>query len=201
MPKPNEKSKPKEKADTGPSVSLIQRLLGGPMSESTAREWPALQQSMAGRQIEMPNESAQMARVMPMGRFTKMMNPEAYGATGPLGTIALNRELIERDGQNIDDVLSHELHHVGQGPMGLLRQIYGDPNVENSAINREAMRNVRREDIPLPNTGPVDPSIAARANQVTRKTFKPEPPDRKWWQSTNDQNTLRPPANITGPRG
>jgi hypothetical protein len=179
----------------------MQKILGGPMSDSTARDWPALQQSMAGRQVEMPNESAKMGHVMPMGPISKMMYPDAYGVTGPLGTVSLNRELIERDNQNLDDVLSHELHHVGQGPMGLLRQMYGDPNVENSAINREAMRNVRREDIPLPNSGPVDPSIVTRSNQVTQKKFKPEPPDRKWWQSTNDQNTLRPPANITGPRG
>jgi hypothetical protein len=170
------------------------------MSESTAKEWPALEASMAGRQNEMPVESAKLGRVMPMGMLSKLMYPDAYAVTGPLGTVAMNRELIEKDKQNIDDVLAHELAHVGQGKMGFMRKFYEPDKVENEAIDREALRNVRREDINLPNTGPIDPTIAARSKQPIRKkpNSKVEP---GLLQRIFGREEMMPPENITGPRG
>lgn len=198
MPLKNENPKPR-KQDM-PSTSILQRVFGGPMSESTAREWPALEASLAGRQNEMPNETAKLGRVMPMGMLSKMMYPDAYAVTGPMGTVAMNRELIEKDKQNIDDVLAHELAHVGQGKMGFLRKFYEPNAVENEAIDREALRNVRREDIRLPDNGQIDPTIAERSRQTIRK--KPQPkPEPGLLQRIFGREEMMPPANITGPRG
>lgn len=202
MPQQKEKAKPRNgnKTEDPPTLSLLQRVFGGPMSESTAKEWPALEASMAGRQNEMPVESAKLGRVMPMGFLSKMMYPDAYAVTGPMGTVAMNRELIEKDKQNIDDVLSHELAHVGQGKMGFLRKFYEPNKVENEAIDREALRNVRREDIPLPNNGPVDPTIATRSRIAARKkpAAKPAPGILRRMFGPEE---MMPPENITGPRG
>ena len=198
MPQKNEKAKPR-KQDM-PSISILQRVFGGPMSESTAKEWPALEASMAGRQNEMPVESAKLGRVMPMGMLSKLMYPDAYAVTGPLGTVAMNRELIEKDKQNIDDVLTHELAHVGQGGSGFMRKFYEPNKVEDEAVNREALRNVRREDIRLPDNGQIDPTIAARSRKVTRK--KPQPKaEPGLLQRIFGREEMMPPENITGPRG
>lgn len=199
MPSPNDKKKPPRKEDP-PTLSILQRIFGGPMSESTAKEWPALEASMAGRQNEMPVESAKMGRVMPMGRLSKMMYPDAYAVTGPMGTIAMNRELIEKDKQNIDDVLTHELAHVGQGKKGFLRKFYEPNKVEDEAVNREALRNVRREDIRLPDNGPVDPTIPIRSRIAARKkpAAKPAP---GLLQRIFGREEMMPPERITGARG
>jgi hypothetical protein len=198
LPQQNEKAKPR-KQDM-PSTSILQRVFGGPMSESTAKEWPALEASMAGRQNEMPVESAKLGRVMPMGMLSKLMYPDAYAVTGPMGTVAMNRELIEKDKQNIDDVLAHELTHVGQGKMGFMRKFYEPDKVENEAIDREALRNVRREDINLPNTGPIDPTIATRSRQIARKKPQPKPAPGLLRRIFGPEEMM-PPENITGPRG
>lgn len=197
MPQKNENPKPRKET---PSTSILQRVFGGPMSESAAKAWPALEASVAGRQVEMPNESAKVGRVMPMGMLSKLMYPDAYAVTGPMGTIAMNRELIEKDKQNIDDVLAHELAHVGQGKMGFLRKFYEPNKVEDEAVNREALRNVRREDIPLRSNGPIDPTIAERSRQNIRK--KPQPkPEPGLLQRIFGREEMMPPENITGARG
>lgn len=123
--------------------------MGGVMSDSTAQQWPDLEKAVAGRQIEMPEESAKVNRVMSMGPLFKMLNPDAYAVTGPFKTIALNKDLIEHDKQDVNDVLAHELAHVGQGSRGFLRKFTEPDAVENEAVNREALRKVRRTDIRL----------------------------------------------------
>ena len=197
---PQKSENPKPRKQDMPSTSILQRVFGGPMSESTAKEWPALEASMAGRQNEMPVESAKLGRVMPMGRLSKLMYPDAYAVTGPMGTVAMNRELIEKDKQNIDDVLTHELAHVGQGSRGFMRKFYEPNKVEDEAVNREALRNVRREDIRLPDNGQIDPTIAERSRKVTRKNSKPKV-EPGLLQRIFGREEMMPPENITGPRG
>lgn len=141
-----------------PSPSWMQKLMGGAMSGRTAQNWPELERAWASRQINMPNETAATSRVTNMGPLFRTMNPDAYAVTGPMGNIALNRGLIEKDGQNIDDVLTHELTHVGQGKGGFLRQLYGDSKVETDAIDAEAMRKTIRNDINLPTMKPKLPT-------------------------------------------
>lgn len=139
----------------------MQRLFGGVMSDQTARDWPQLQSEWASQEIRRPELTSKANRVMPMGRLFKWLNPDAYAVTGPFGTIALNRELIEKDKQNLSDVLTHELAHVGQGKKGFLRNFYQPSQVENEAINYEA-NNARpvRKDINLPvQTGPTSAKL------------------------------------------
>lgn len=132
-----------------PSPSFLRRIIGEPLSAKTAQGWPELEKSWAGRQIEMPNESAKVTNIGEMGMLSKLRYPNAYAATGPFGTVKLNRELIDREKADIDDVLVHELAHVGQGPMGFVNQLFGSAKPENDAINREAFRKVRKTDINL----------------------------------------------------
>lgn len=135
MPQEQKKAKP----------SLLRRIFG---DAHIPNNWPELQKQWAGREIEYPEDAAKVNSISEMGPFSKWRYPDAYAVTGPLGNIYLNRKLIEKDKQDLSSVLSHELKHVGQGFGGFLRQMY-DPNVENEAINREAMRPVRK-DIHLP---------------------------------------------------
>lgn len=131
-------------------MGLLRKLLGvDALSNKLGDEWPELQKQWAGRQVEMPKEADQVNKIGKMGIFSKWRNPDAYAVTGPFGTINLNRDLIEKDKQDLGDVLVHELTHVGQGKQGFLRKIYNPSAVENEAVNAEAMRKVRKEDIPL----------------------------------------------------
>lgn len=163
------------------------------MAESTKQDWPELNTEWASREVDMPNETSATSRVMPMGSLFKKMNPDAYAVTGPLGTIALNRELIEKDKQNLGDVLTHELTHVKQGKKGFLRQLSGDSEVESEAINREAMRKVNKNDVDLPSSnpliqGPQEPKLnVAPQPGLLERLLKPRNP------------TL--PTGITGVRG
>jgi len=149
MPRDEVSKKPVHTINTGPSPGLLRRLLGDPISESTSTRWPALAKAWGGRQIEMPRESAKVTNIGEMGPFTKWRNPEAYAVTGPFGTMRFNRELIEKNKQDLNDVMVHELAHVGQGPLGYLKGIF-DPNAQElEPITREAMRKVRKTDISL----------------------------------------------------
>ena len=140
-----------EKVNTQPTPSLMQRLFGGVMSDSLAQQWPDLAKSWASREMQYPEMTSQTNRVFEMGPLMKWLNPDAYAVTGPLGTIAMNRGLIERDNQNIDDVLTHELAHVRQGKKGFLRNYYEPSKVEDEAINFEAMHSrPKPKDINLP---------------------------------------------------
>lgn len=128
---------------TGPRPSLLRRILG-PMSGSMQQEWPELDTTFQKMERQFPNEAAK-ARLINMGPLQRMRTPDAYAATGPLGTIALNRELIEKEKQSLEDVLSHELAHVGQGGMGFIRAIANPEGVEREAINKEAMRPLSKK--------------------------------------------------------
>lgn len=205
MPSANDKKKQVSKQpDTSPSAGLIGRLIGGPMSSSAARDWPQLEASLAGRQNEMPKEAGGLNYLSTMGPLSKMIYPDAYAVTGPMGTVMMNKELIQKDNQNVDDVLAHELTHVGQGKMGFLRKFYQPDKVENEAIDREAMRNVRREDVnlPMPKGGQVDPRLLG-PTPTPAQPYQAAP-EQSWWQKLIQgmkPEVMQPPANITGPRG
>lgn len=128
------KEQQKVPVPTGPTPSLIRRILG---SGADSQNWPELENEWARMERMYPDQTAK-ARILPMGPLQRFRSPDAYAATGPLGTIALNRELIEKEKQNLGDVLSHELAHVKHG--GFLRQMYDLQGIENEAVNQEAMR-------------------------------------------------------------
>ena len=194
----------KEKSLTSPSPSLLRRIIGEPVSNNMRQSWPELERSFAGRELEMPQEASKVSKVINMGPFTRWRNPDAYAVTGPMGSIALNRELIEKEKQNLDDVLVHELAHVGQGKKGFLRKFFNPSAVENEAVNREALRKVRREDIRLPSTGLVDPTIAKRIQNNRNQTLQSKSklkPQKGLFQRFFGQEELEPPRRITGVRG
>lgn len=151
---------PQKQVQVKPSPSIIQKLLGRVMSSSTEKSWPELSTEWASRQINMPNETAATNRVMEMDPISKYMYPDAYAVTGPLGTIGLNRKLIEQDKQNLGDVLTHELTHVAQGKReGLFKHVknivtadkdYVSRPYEKEAFDAEQNRKVIRNDIQLP---------------------------------------------------
>lgn len=153
---------------TGPRPSLLRRILG---SGAESQNWPELELEMARMERQFPNETAK-ARLMQMGPLQRWRTPDAYAATGPMGTIALNRQLIERENQNLGDVLSHELAHVGQGPGGFLRNIIDPSGVENEAINKESMRIMpKKRDIYLhPETSITSPSDSTRNKILATNT-------------------------------
>lgn len=137
-----------------PSPSIVAKLMGGALPNSVATGWPELAQSWKTMQGEYPAETAAVPRISTMGPISKMIHGNADAVTGPFGTIHLNKDVIGRNGQDINDVLAHELTHVGQGPIsGLIRKMFGDPTIENQAVNREAMRSkqqtVDTSNIPL----------------------------------------------------
>lgn len=129
--------------------SFLRKLLNHNPNSISETEWPELAQKWAGREVEFPEEAGKVNRIGPMNWFEKWKNPDAYAATSPFGTISLNRELIEKDKQNLGDVLTHELGHVGQGKSGFLRQFYEPSKLEDEAVNKEALRKIRRKDIHL----------------------------------------------------
>lgn len=137
------------KPPAAPKPSLLRRIFGDPISAATDRAWPELRGAFAGRQIERPDLEGNVTSVKPMGFFNKWRYPDAYAVTNPFGGIQLNRELIEKDKQDLNDVLIHEMTHAGQGAKGFLRKFYNPNPDEYAAINAEALRKVRKGDIPL----------------------------------------------------
>lgn len=135
--------------ETKPKQSLLRRIFGDPISASTDKAWPELRGAFAGRQIERPDLEGNVTSVKPMGMFNKWRYPDAYAVTNPFGGISLNRELIEKDKQDLGDVLIHEMTHANQGAGGFLRKFYNPSPDEYAAINAEGLRKVRRGDIPL----------------------------------------------------
>lgn len=140
------------------------------MSDKTAQEWPDLQRSWAGREIEMPNETMATNRVRPSNFIERALMPNAQAVTYPWGTIALNRKSIEDTQSDLGDVLAHELTHIGQNrKSGMLGGIwdnfrqrgsnYGAKDYEQEALEAESQRKVRRFDIPLLNKKNIDPNI------------------------------------------
>lgn len=141
-------------------MGLLRRLLLGEdkLPQNLQDKWPELAKQWAGRQVERPDLAAKVGGISEMGLFSKWMNPDAYGSTSPFGHISLNRDLIEKDKQDLGDVLIHEMTHVGQGQKGFLRKYYEPNKVENEAVNAEGLRKVRKTDIPL-RGNKIDPSI------------------------------------------
>lgn len=137
------------KITTEPSQSLLRRLLGHNPNVISAGGWPELAQNWASREIEMPNETGQVNRIQPMGWLGKALSGGAYASSNPLtGIMSVNRDAIDKDNQNLGDVLTHELTHMGQGPMGMIRGLFSN-QMEDEAVNAEAFRKVRRKDIHL----------------------------------------------------
>lgn len=132
-----------------PKQSLLRRLFGDPISEQTDKEWPELRGAFAGREVELPDAAGQVTSVRPMNAFTKWRYPDTYGVTDKLGRIQLNRDLIQSEHQDLNDVLVHEMTHANQGVKGFLSKFYNPSGPEYEAINAEASRKVRKTDIPL----------------------------------------------------
>jgi len=155
-----------------PKQSLIRRLLGlNPLPESLSQKWPELQRQWVGQEMEYPNEAARVNRIMEAGPIFKMLNPDAYAVTGPFGTISLNRELIEKDKQDLGNVLAHELGHVEQGKKGFLRQFYDRDKLEEGAINKESFRPRRTKDILL--RAPIEEPKFSREEMLERMKKRP----------------------------
>jgi hypothetical protein len=126
----------------------------------SSQNWPQLDTAWAGREIEMPKETAAANKVRPMNWYEKnFAAPDADAITWPWGTIALNRDVIEKNKQDLGTVLAHELTHVKQNQGGLLNTLKGlyrsanssydaDPK-EQEAFAYEGTRPVRTRDISL----------------------------------------------------
>lgn len=142
---------------SAPSPGWKSRIFGAPMSDASIEANPEIAKSFSGRSVEFPEAAKNVMSVKPMSTFRKMISGNPYGYTSPLGQISINLDQIRADQQNIDDVMAHEMEHANQGVMGYFRNILGIGNDEERAINKEALRNVRRTDIPLRNiTAPSD---------------------------------------------
>jgi len=136
MPEPNKQS-------------LLRRIFGDPVSDSTEQQIPGIRASWMGRQVERPDLEGNVTSIKPMSMFNKWRYPDAYAMTSPFGSIQLNNDAITRDKQDMNDVLIHEMTHANQGMGGFLRKLYNPSKDENAAINAEAMRKVRKTDIEL----------------------------------------------------
>lgn len=112
--------KEKQKVNANPSPSLTRRMLGGPISESVQNEWPELAKAWADQELRMPRETTLTNRIRPMNRLEKFLSGnQGQAVTYPLTrTIKVNRDVVTQD-KNLEDVLVHELTHVGQKPRGL----------------------------------------------------------------------------------
>lgn len=168
MPDKQEKTKPQvSQASMVPSISAPsagwkQKIFGAPMSDASIDQNPEIAKSFAGRSIEFPQAAANTMSVKPMSGLRKMLSGNAYGFTSPLGQISINLDQIRADQQNLDDVMAHEMEHANQGIGGYIRNILGIGNDENKAINAEAFRKVRKDNIPLrsPMTAPSQMPVA-----------------------------------------
>lgn len=144
----------KQKVNSKPSPSLLRKLLGGPISESTEQEWPELAKEWASAQINMPNETAMTDFVGPMGPVERFITGGASGRNN-LGRISINRNVVTQD-KNLKDVLQHELTHMGQksrGLMGYLKSIgtsWDKRPEEIEATQAESRFPRRKSDIYLP---------------------------------------------------
>ena len=142
--------------------SLLQSRQGPPdMKRKDADAWPEMEAAWAGRQIEMPEEAKAVRKLRPMSWMDRLVVPPgALAATYPWNTIIYDKDAIQRDKMPLDDLLVHELTHVGQGQkeglIGMLMKIisadpeYMNRDYEQEAFKAEGARKVRRGDIALP---------------------------------------------------
>jgi hypothetical protein len=107
---------------------------------------------------ETANMAADNPETMPraygeMGPISQLLFPQAQAMTSPLGTIYYNKNLIEQDHVPISDVVRHEMTHVGQGPMAVLKSVFSGSardKYEQEAQNAESKPRRRNTDIYLP---------------------------------------------------
>jgi len=107
---------PKERTPSHPSSNWMRKILGGPISESTQKDWPELAKAWASAEVRMPKETGIVSNVREMGPMSRNVGPlsDAYGVTGPtFKNIAINRKLVTEDDM-LRDTLAHELTHAGQ---------------------------------------------------------------------------------------
>lgn len=133
----------------GQKQSILRRIFGDPVSDNTEKEMPGMKAAWMGRQAERPDLEGNVSSIRPMSLFNKWMYPDAYAKTSPFGGIQIDRDRILADGQDMNDVLIHEMTHANQGMGGFFRKYYNPSQDENAAIDAEAMRKVRKTDIPL----------------------------------------------------
>ena len=129
--------------------SIIRRIFGDPVSDKSEKEMPGLRAAWSGRQIERPDLEGNVTSIKPMGMFNKWRYPDAYAVTNPFGGISLNKDLIDKEGSDINDILIHEMTHANQGAGGFLRKFYNPSKDEDAAVTAEAMRKVRKGNIEL----------------------------------------------------
>lgn len=168
MSEQNAKAKPKSASQSisSPSTSWRQAIFGDPLSQKNAEAWPELAKSWAGRQHEMPNESKGVGKLKPMNWLErKIYGPTTQGITYPWGTVAINRENVEANKVNLDDLLVHELTHIGQGQREGMFGMFSKggskdmPDYEQEAFdaaNTRFKRN-RLTDIALPTPTAITP--------------------------------------------
>ena len=130
------------------------------LSAKVAADWPEMEASWAGRQIEMPTEAAGVRAIRPMNWLEQRLKPGAAAITWPWNTIAYDKGRIQSGQQDLGDLLVHELTHVGQQQrQGLLKTLvdiltasdeYLARPYEQEALKAESSRKVRRGDIELP---------------------------------------------------
>jgi hypothetical protein len=87
-----------------------------------------------------------------MGPISQLLFPQAQAVTSPFGTIYYNKKLIEQDHVPIPDIVRHEMTHVGQGPMAVLKSMISSSargRYEQEAQNAEQKPRKRTRDIYL----------------------------------------------------
>ena len=140
-----------QKSYPPPKPSLIRKLKGDALSDTSKKNWPQLANAWAAQEIEMPDETQAVGNLRPMN-FLEQLLPDAQGITYPWGTIALNRDNIEKEKADLRSVLRHELTHIGQTgtPKSLLRGLYGQltNTYENRPNEIEAFKRMYLKKIP-----------------------------------------------------
>ena len=90
--------------------------------------WPEMDRALPALAGEMPNEVAAMAnrKLRPMNRLEKALwGRSAAALTYPNGTVTYNRPMADAAKIKPEDLLAHELKHVGQiNKRGLLGQLF-----------------------------------------------------------------------------
>lgn len=97
----------------------MRKMTGGPISESTEKEWPELAKQWAAAEVNMPKETSMVDRVGPMGPVEQKLTGGANARTN-FGRISINRNNVTLD-NSLRDTLVHELTHAAQPHRGLIQ--------------------------------------------------------------------------------
>lgn len=146
--------------------------MGDALSRKDALRDPDIDLAWQQLKAQMPEETARIRSVAPMGPIRRFFHPKATALTSPFGNITYNADLIRSAHMRPDDTLAHELVHAGQfQKQGLLKSLwslvsppaqepYYEPEVgqnlpanEKEAYDRERVRRSHRRDIELPVAG------------------------------------------------